>query len=341
MVAVAGAAVRLLRPGRGERVEPARRGPADPDRRGDRPAVRAVPRRARGPDADEDRDDSDRREPDAADELVALLDLEYLDVDLFRGRQPDSTRQRVYGGQVAAQALIAGARTRRRDGASTCTRCTPTSCCPATTRCRSSTTSSGSATAARSPPAGSWPASTAAPIYYQTLSFQRGEEGFEHQDVMPEVKGPDEGLDLVDLMRGRGNEDADALGKEWAALDVRWLGNSPHGLEPTRHTPRGPRCGSGSAARCPTTRSTTSRPSPTPATSRCSAPPWPPTSANPTNGADGLPRPHRSGSTGRSAPTSGGSTTSGRPRPAAPAAFPSAGSSPRTAPSSPRSPRRA
>ena len=42
---------------------------------------------------------------EAVDDLVGLLDLEYLDVDLFRGRHPDSERQRVYGGQVAAQAL--------------------------------------------------------------------------------------------------------------------------------------------------------------------------------------------------------------------------------------------
>ena len=48
---------------------------------------------------------------DAARELLDLLHLENLDVDLFRGRQPESTRQRVYGGQVAAQALIAAART--------------------------------------------------------------------------------------------------------------------------------------------------------------------------------------------------------------------------------------
>ena len=49
--------------------------------------------------------------PRSADELVALLDLETIDVDLFRGTQPDTRLQRVFGGQVAAQALVAGART--------------------------------------------------------------------------------------------------------------------------------------------------------------------------------------------------------------------------------------
>ena len=49
--------------------------------------------------------------PASADELVALLDLEDLDVNLFRGRQPETSLQRVFGGQVAAQALLAAART--------------------------------------------------------------------------------------------------------------------------------------------------------------------------------------------------------------------------------------
>ena len=46
--------------------------------------------------------------------------------------------------------------------ATRCTRCTPTSCAPATPPCRSCTTSRGSARAAASPPVGSWPVSTGA-----------------------------------------------------------------------------------------------------------------------------------------------------------------------------------
>nr|WP_183094908.1 acyl-CoA thioesterase II [Nocardioides stalactiti] len=165
---------------------------------------------------------------DATRQLVSLLDLEQIDTDLFRGKQPESVRQRVYGGQVAAQALIAATRSvgpdfhvhslhsyfllpgdynvpivydveRIRDGKSFATR-------------RVLARQHGR------------------PIYYQSLNFQRLEDGLEHQDVMPEVKPPEEGLDLVDLMRERGSDDG--LGKEWAALDVRWLGNTRHGLEP-------------------------------------------------------------------------------------------------------------
>ena len=170
---------------------------------------------------------------DATRELVDLLDLERLDVDLFRGRQPETVRQRVYGGQVAAQALIAATRTvdqdfhvhslhsyfllpgdyqvpiiydveRIRDGRSFLTR-------------RVVARQHGRS------------------IYYQTLNFQRPEEGFEHQDAMPSVKPPEDGMDLVELMQERGADDG--LAKEWAALDVRWLGNSRHGLDPDPDRP--------------------------------------------------------------------------------------------------------
>jgi acyl-CoA thioesterase II len=165
---------------------------------------------------------------DATRQLVALLDLEQLDTDLYRGKQPETVRQRVYGGQVAAQALIAASRSvdkdfhvhslhsyfllpgdyqvpivydveRIRDGKSFATR-------------RVLARQHGR------------------PIYYQSLNFQRPEEGLEHQDVMPEVKSPDEGMDLMELMQERGSDDG--LSKEWAALDVRWLGNSRYGLDP-------------------------------------------------------------------------------------------------------------
>ncbi len=47
----------------------------------------------------------------ALDELVNLLDLEAIEVNLFRGVSPDENRQRVFGGQVAGQALVAATRT--------------------------------------------------------------------------------------------------------------------------------------------------------------------------------------------------------------------------------------
>ena len=47
----------------------------------------------------------------ALDDLVNLLDLEAIEVNLFRGVSPDENRQRVFGGQVAGQALVAATRT--------------------------------------------------------------------------------------------------------------------------------------------------------------------------------------------------------------------------------------
>ena len=47
----------------------------------------------------------------AVDDLINLLDLETIEVNLFRGNSPDENRQRVFGGQVAGQALVAAART--------------------------------------------------------------------------------------------------------------------------------------------------------------------------------------------------------------------------------------
>jgi acyl-CoA thioesterase-2 len=44
-------------------------------------------------------------------ELIDILDLEELEVNLFRGRSPQESRLRVFGGQVAAQALVAAGRT--------------------------------------------------------------------------------------------------------------------------------------------------------------------------------------------------------------------------------------
>lgn len=48
---------------------------------------------------------------EALDFLVQLLDIEAIEVNIFRGVSPDENRQRVFGGQVAAQALMAAGRT--------------------------------------------------------------------------------------------------------------------------------------------------------------------------------------------------------------------------------------
>ncbi len=48
---------------------------------------------------------------EAVDRLVGTLDLEQIETDIFRGVSPEVSLQRVFGGQVAGQALVAAGRT--------------------------------------------------------------------------------------------------------------------------------------------------------------------------------------------------------------------------------------
>ena len=169
--------------------------------------------------------------------LLALLELEDLDENLFRGFQPTTTRRRVFGGQVAAQAVVAASRT-------TDSTYVPHSLhsyflLPGDTsipivydveRLRDGRSFSTRRVIARQ---------HGRPIYYQTINLQRAEDGFDHQDAMPEVPGPDQGLDLAQMSRQRrgqdladGRDDMGDWSREWAALDIRAIGTSARGLAP-------------------------------------------------------------------------------------------------------------
>ncbi|MEM8973317.1 MAG: acyl-CoA thioesterase II [Pseudomonadota bacterium] len=126
----------------------------------------------------------------ALEELISLLDLEQLEINLFRGQSPQIGWQRVYGGQVLGQALVAAARTvepersahslhayfliggdpthpliyeveRIRDGGSFTTR-----------RVRA--------------------IQHGRPIFAMSVSFQKFEEGFNHHSQMPVVPPPED-----------------------------------------------------------------------------------------------------------------------------------------------------
>jgi acyl-CoA thioesterase-2 len=128
----------------------------------------------------------------ALQDVLAILDIEQLEVNLFRGRSPQSRWQRVFGGQVIGQALVAACRTvedvavrpphslhayfllggdpkvpiiyevdRIRDGRSFTTR-------------RVMAIQHGR------------------PIYSMSVSFHLVEEGWTHQLPMPDVPKPDE-----------------------------------------------------------------------------------------------------------------------------------------------------
>jgi acyl-CoA thioesterase-2 len=172
--------------------------------------------------------------PRSVQDLVDLLDLEVIEDNLFRGQQPDTVMQRVFGGQVAAHALVAASRTvdpayavhslhsyflrpgdttvpivydvdNVRDGRSFCTR-------------RVLARQHGR------------------PIFGLTASFQIPEDGLEHQDEMPLVPAPE---DCRDILTSRPNDDAELWKREWSVLDVRLAGDSRPG-GPLAHDSRHP-----------------------------------------------------------------------------------------------------
>lgn len=161
----------------------------------------------------------------SASELVDLLDLEKLEEGLFRGHQPaNSAMTRVYGGQVAAQALVAAQRTVDpgrnvhsmhvyfllggdpaipivydvedvRDGGSFSTR-------------RVAARQHGEI------------------IFYMTASFQIQEAGWDHQDSMPQVPNPDECTPLSEVIASFSADSAEAWEREWSSLDMRYVGDN-------------------------------------------------------------------------------------------------------------------
>lgn len=159
----------------------------------------------------------------ALDNLVTLLDLEPIEVNMFRGHSPDQARVRVFGGQVAGQALVAAARTvdegmihslhayflrpgdpkmpilyevdRIRDGRSFTTR-------------RVVAIQKGQA------------------IFNLQASFHADEPGLEHQLQMPAVPDPDS----LPTQQERLERFRAQLGNEIdipRPIDTRWIGQSP------------------------------------------------------------------------------------------------------------------
>ena len=159
------------------------------------------------------------------EKLIDLLDLEMIEVDIFRGKQPLESLQRVFGGQVAGQALVAAGRTvpadrpvhslhayflrpgdpslpivyevdRIRDGRSFTTR-------------RVVAIQHGKA------------------IFHLSASFQVAELGLEHAIPMPTVPDPEGLPTLVERLRPY----ADEPGGQWILrprpIDIRYVGNPP------------------------------------------------------------------------------------------------------------------
>lgn len=121
--------------------------------------------------------------------LLALLDLERIDANIFRGASPPDRVQRVFGGQVLAQALVAAMRTVSQERG--CHSCHAYFLRPgdpktpidyAVDRSRDGTSFSARRVVATQ---------HGAQIFILAASFQTSERGFEHQGQMPLVPDPD------------------------------------------------------------------------------------------------------------------------------------------------------
>ena len=169
--------------------------------------------------------------PQSLDELVTLLDLEEIEVELFRGRQPDTRFQRVFGGQVAAQALVAATRTVAQDRGVHSLHAyfilpgdTAVPIVYDVERVRDGKSFSTRRVVARQ---------HGRSIFYMSASYHRGEDGLEHQDPMPATAAPEECPELADLYERTTGRSAREWEREWAAVEVRYAGNSRPGGELT------------------------------------------------------------------------------------------------------------
>ncbi|GHE96635.1 acyl-CoA thioesterase II [Streptomyces spiralis] len=166
----------------------------------------------------------------ALQSLLDLLDLERIEQDIFRGKSRSAVVPRVFGGQVAAQALVAAGRTvpedrhahslhayflrpgdpgapivytvdRIRDGRSFTTR-------------RVVAVQHGQ------------------PIFHLSASFQTYEEGLDHQAPMPPAPDPATLLTSQERMRGYDHlapEVVERFLEAREAVDLRYVDEPPYG----------------------------------------------------------------------------------------------------------------
>ncbi len=168
-----------------------------------------------------------RTVPESVTELVELLALEPTGEGSFRGPQPRTSLQRVFGGQVAAQALVAAGRTVDEDRAVHSLHAyflrpgdpgVPIDY--AVERVRD-----GRAFTARRVVA----SQHGRAIFFLTASFHVAEEGLDHQDRMPDAGAPEDHPTLAESLEQATGRSAQAWEREWAALDVRYAGDSRRG----------------------------------------------------------------------------------------------------------------
>jgi acyl-CoA thioesterase-2 len=163
--------------------------------------------------------------PESLEDLVELLDLETIDADLYRGRQPQTSAQRVFGGQVLGQALVAASDTvdpervvhslhgyflRPGDTA-------------VPIEYHVERIKDGKAFSSRRVVASQHEKT----IFYMSTSYQQPEPGLDHSDPMPtDLVEPEDAPTLASVFEQASGRKAEDWNKEWAALDVRLAGLS-------------------------------------------------------------------------------------------------------------------
>ncbi len=169
-----------------------------------------------------------RRMPQSVAELLDLLDLEEIETGLFRARQPETQLQRVFGGEVLAQALMAAARTvpvtrvlHSLHGYFLLPGRTDIPIVYDVEAVRDGGSFSSRRVVARQ---------GGRVIFYLSSSFHEVEEGFEHVDPIPgDVPPPEDCPRLAEVMARASGRSASFWEREWGVLDVRYVGDSRPG----------------------------------------------------------------------------------------------------------------
>ena len=166
--------------------------------------------------------------PQSVTELIDLLDLEEIEVGLYRARQPRSRLQRVFGGQVLAQALAAAIRTVPADRGVHSLHAyfliagrTDLPIVYDVEAVRDGGSFSSRRVVARQ---------AGKVIFYLSASFHRHEEGFEHADPEPtDVPGPEDCPRLAEVLAAGSGRPVELWNQAWGALDARYIGDSRRG----------------------------------------------------------------------------------------------------------------
>ncbi len=163
--------------------------------------------------------------PETVDELIAILDLQQSAPNVFVGQDAGSARQRVFGGQVLAQALTAAYRTVPdgraahslgayflRAGAAG----TPINYVVETTR-------DGGNFSARRVVADQG----GRVIFSMVCSFHELEPGLDHADAIPvDVPAPEDCPPLSEVLGARSRRAAEAWSQEFGALETRFASDT-------------------------------------------------------------------------------------------------------------------